>query len=564
MADPLPTGPSESAEALGHRIQQSLQVILDGLDERDTLSGTETENLRRELRMLVQHERLQITTGMIDKAEQVVAYMLRPNIEECMNLWFGKSEQTDQEIWNRFGADVALASRGHYDYWALDEEHPRLLVALVILLDQFPRNMYRDTPQMYARDAHCLALVKSALRVGLGGRLRPIERVFLCLVLTHSEELDNQHLCMTEWDRAMEALAPDDPLNAFHEIFHRHVAVIKRFGRFPHRNKILQRANTVAEEHFLRNDSFRFDLPLKRRADGTFVFAGAVKKRTVKLLDHEYQTLLPDTDEMPHGASEFTYEGPDTGFTKTREQLELQGHVRIGDQAPDFTAETSIGPINFYEFIGNSWCVLFSHPADFTPVCTTEFGATAKLQPEWSARGVKVIGLSVDSAEDHARWIADINETQHTQVEFPIIADKDRRVSMIFGMLDATTFHHGATSLGATMTVRNVFIISPSKRVELILSYPAFIGRNFNEILRVLDALQLSAKYQVATPANWQPGDDTVVLPFISDEEAERMFGDEGGFRKVRSYLRYVRDPSLRSLLVSQPRATPGVRKETD
>jgi thioredoxin-dependent peroxiredoxin len=564
MPNPPCTQPSESAEVLGQRIQQSLQVILAGLDGRDTLSKAELEVLRRELRMLVMLERFQITTGMIDKAEQILAYMLRPNIEECMNLWFGKTEQTDQEIRNRFGVDVALASKGHYDYWALDGEHPRLLVALAILLDQFPRNIYRGTPQMYARDPHCLALVKSGLRVGVGDRLRPIERVFLYLVLTHSEELDDQHLCMAEWDRAMEELAPDDPLKAFHEVFHRHVAVIQRFGRFPHRNKILHRANTEAEERFLANNSFRFDLPLIREASGALVFAGTVKKRIVKLLDHEYQTLLPDTDEVPCGAFEFTYEEPDNAFTKTREQLEMQGFIRIGDHVPDFTAETSMGPINFHEFIGNSWCVLFSHPADFTPVCTTEFGATAKLKPEWGRRGVKVIGLSVDNAADHARWIADINETQQTQVDFPIIADKDRRVSMLFGMLDATTFHHGATSRGATMTVRNVFIISPSKRVELILSYPAFIGRNFSEILRVVDALQLSAKYQVATPVNWQPGDDTVVLPFISDEEAERIFGPEGGFRKVRSYLRYVRDPSLRSLLVSQSHAAAGVREATD
>ncbi len=532
---------------MGHRIQQCLQVILAGLDERDALSGADMEALQRELRMLLQIERIQIATAEIDKAEQVLEYMLRPSIEECLNLWFGKSEQTDQDIWNRFGADVALASRGHYDHWALNVEHPRLLVALVIMLDQFPRNMYRDTPQMYACDARCLALVKRGLRVGVSGRLRPIERVFLCLVLTHSEALDDQHLCMEEWGRAMDDLAPDDPLNAFHEIFHRHVAVIKRFGRFPHRNKILQRANTTAEEDFLGNSSFRFDLPLIRRPDGAFVFAGTVKKRTVKLLDHEYQTLLPDIDEVPHGAFEFKYAGPDDVFTKTQEQLKKQGYIRIGDSVPDFTAETSMGPINFHEFIGDSWCVLFSHPADFTPVCTTEFGATAKLQHEWSKRGTKVIGLSVDSAEDHERWIADINETQHTQVNFPIIADKDRRVSMLFGMLDPTTFRHGS-SLGQTMTVRSVFIISPSKRVELILSYPAYIGRNFNEILRVLDALQLSAKYHVATPANWQPGDDTVVLPFISDEEAERMFADQGGFRKVRSYLRFVRDPSLRIL----------------
>ena len=535
------------AELLGQRIQQSLQVILAGLEGRDSLSGSDLDGLGHELRILLQTDRIQLATAEIDKADRVLQYMVRPNIEECLNLWFGKSEQTDQDILNRFGTDVALASTGQYDHWALNVEHPRLLVALVIMLDQFTRNMYRDTPRMYACDAHCQRLVKRGLRVGVGARLRPIERVFLCLVLTHSEVLDDQLLCMEEWERAMEDLAPDDPLNVFHEVFHRHVAVIQRFGRFPHRNKIQQRVNTSDEEDFLADSSFRFDLPLIRKPDGTFAFAGSVKKRTVKVLDHEYETLLPDLDEVGHKAFEYKYLGPDGVFTKTREQLKKQGYIRIGDSVPDFTAESSMGPINFHEFIGDSWCVFFSHPADFTPVCTTEFGMTAKLQHEWSVRNTKVIGLSVDSADDHERWIADINETQHTQVNFPIIADKDRRVSMLFGMLDPTTFRHG-TGLGETMTVRCVFIISPSKRVELILSYPAFIGRNFNEILRILDALQLSAKYRVATPANWQPGDDTVVLPFISDEEAERMFADQGGFRKVRSYLRFVRDPSLRCL----------------
>ncbi|MCX5513609.1 peroxiredoxin [Kaistia algarum] len=221
--------------------------------------------------------------------------------------------------------------------------------------------------------------------------------------------------------------------------------------------------------------------------------------------------------------------------------------MRIGDSVPDFVADTSLGPIRFHEFIGDSWCILFSHPSDFTPVCTTEFGATARLGDEWRKRSTKVIGLSVDGEEEHERWIADINETQHTTVDFPIIADKDRRVAMLFGMLDATNFRHGA-ALGQTMAVRSVFIISPARRVELMLTYPASVGRSFDEILRVLDALQLSSKYRVATPADWRPGDDTVVLPFISDEEAERMFADQGGFRKVRSYLRYVRDPSLRVL----------------
>ena len=547
MTESVSSPISAPVEVLGRRMQQALEVILAGLDERGALSKEDTDGLRRELRMLLHEERLQIAAAEMDKGEQVVEYMLRPSLEDCLNLWFGKSEQTDQEIWSRFGADVALAARGHYDHWALDVEHPRLLVALVIMLDQFPRNMYRDSMQMYACDAHCRALVKRGLRVGVGARLRPIERVFLCLVLTHSESLDDQYLCMQEWDRTMTELAADDPLNAFHEIFHRHLAVIKRFGRFPHRNKILQRASTMAEETFLGNSSFRFDLPLVKRPDGGYVFAGTVKKRTVKLLDHEYQTLLPDIDELPDQAFELAYAGPDNAFTKSQAQLEQQGFIRIGDTVPDFTVETSVGPINFHEYIGDAWCVLFSHPADFTPVCTTELGATARLHPEWSRRNVKVIGLSVDGAESHARWITDINETQHTEVNFPIIADKDRSVSMLFGMLDPTTFRHGS-DLGQTMTVRSVFIISPAKRVELLMTYPAFIGRNFDEILRVVDALQLSAKYHVATPANWRPGEDTVVLPFISDEDAERTFGAQGGFRKVRSYLRYVRDPSLRCL----------------
>ena len=372
--------------------------------------------------------------------------------------------------------------------------------------------------------------------------------MFLCLALTHSESLDDQQLCMEEWGRAMEDLAPDDPLNVFHEIFHRHVAVIMRFGRFPHRNKVLQRVNTPAEEEFSRTTSSastcrwcasrtaRSPSPARSAADG-----------------ETPRPRVPDAAagrrRGAHGAFEFAYSGPDGVFSRAQQQLKDQGYIRIGDSVPDFTATSSMGTINFHEFIGEGWCVLFSHPADFTPVCTTEFGVTAKLEHEWNKRGVKVIGLSVDGAEDHERWIADINETQNTQVNFPIIADKDRRMAMLFGMLDATNFRHG-NNPGETMAVRNVFIISPLKRVELILSYPAYVGRNFNEILRVLDALQLSAKYRVATPANWQPGEDTVVLPFISDEEAEEMFADQGGVRKVRSYLRFVRDPSLQDLLI--------------
>jgi alkyl hydroperoxide reductase subunit AhpC/uncharacterized protein (DUF924 family)/CRP-like cAMP-binding protein len=530
----------------GHRIQQWLNVILAGIDEQDALSPPEMESLQRELRMLLQIEHFQIAAAEVEKAEEVLAFMLRPTIEECLGLWFGKVEETDREIWRRFGADVALASRGNFDHWALNLEHPRLLVALVIMLDQFRRNMYRETPEMYACDPRCLALVRRGLRVGIGSRLRPIERVFLCLALTHSEALEDQHLCMEEWGRAMDDLAPDDPLNAFHEIFHRHLAVVMRFGRFPHRNAILSRASTPAEADFLGNDAFRFDLPLVRREDGSLAFAGTVRKRTVKLLDHEYETLLPASGEAT-GAFEFKYSGPDAAFTRAQEELRRQGFVRIGDTVPDFTARTSLGPIRFHEFIGDNWCVLFSHPADFTPVCTTELGATARLGEAWERRGVKVIGLSVDGAEEHARWIADIEQTQGVKIDFPIIADKDRRVSMLFGMLDPTHFRHGP-GLGETMAVRSVFVISPGKRVELVLAYPAHVGRSFEEILRVVDALQLSARHPVATPADWRPGEETVVLPFVSDEEAESLFARSGGVRRVRSYLRYVRDPSLRLL----------------
>jgi alkyl hydroperoxide reductase subunit AhpC/uncharacterized protein (DUF924 family) len=529
------------------RIQQCLRVILAGLDEHDALFGADLEVLEHGLRLLLQSDRLQIPDGEIARGEEVLDYMLRPSMEECLTLWFGKSEETDQEIWRRFGADVDLASRGHYDHWAMSLEHPRLLVALVIMLDQFPRNIHRDTEQMYGYDARCLSLVKRGLRTGVVERLRPAERVFLCLALTHSESIDDQHQCMLEWSSVMKELRPDDPLNVFHEIFHRHVAVVQRFGRFPHRNKILKRTTTEAEQEFLQDATFRFDLPLVRGADGRLVFAGAVKRRTVKVLDHEYQTLMPDEHEAPRTPLEFTYAGPDAAFTRTHEQLKKQGYIRIGDIVPDFTAETSKGPLRFYDYVGDSWCVLFSHPADFTPVCTTELVAAARLESEWALRGVKLIGLSVDDEAQHTRWLSDIGDKLDAQVRFPLIADKDRRLSMLFGLLDPTRFGHGA-SLGETMTVGSVFVISPGKRVELIQTYPAHIGRSFEEILRVIDALQVSSKSQVATPADWRPGEDTVVLPFISDEEAEQLFPDRHGVRKVRSHLRFLRDPSLRVL----------------
>jgi alkyl hydroperoxide reductase subunit AhpC/uncharacterized protein (DUF924 family)/CRP-like cAMP-binding protein len=526
---------------MGPLIQQWLKVILAGLDEQESLSASEMEILQRELRILLHVDRLDVASAETEKAEQVLSYMLRPSMEECLALWFGKSEETDREIWERFGTDVGLASRGHYDHWALNVEHPRLLVALVIMLDQFRRNLYRDTPEMYSSDARALALVKRGLRVGVAKDLRPIERVFLCLVLTHSEALEDQHLCMEEWERAMEELAPDDPLNVFHEVFHRHVAVIMRFGRFPHRNTVLGRASTPAEEEFLADNLFRFDLPLVRQPGGALSFVGTT--RTVRLFDHEYQSFLPDAARAANYA--FEYAGPDAVFSRTQAQLKKQGYVRIGDTVPNFTASTSLGPIDFHEFIGAGWCVFFSHPADFTPVCTTELAAAARLHQEWKKRGTKLVALSVDSLEDHARWIEDINETQQVRIGFPIIADTDRHVSMLFGMLDSTTFGHGP-KLGETLTVRSVFIISPSKRVELNLTYPAQVGRNFDEILRALDALQLSAEHKVATPADWRPGQEALALPSLTDDQVERMFAEKGEVRRVKSYLRFVRDPSLR------------------
>lgn len=185
--------------------------------------------------------------------------------------------------------------------------------------------------------------------------------------------------------------------------------------------------------------------------------------------------------------------------------------IRLGDIAPDFEQESSEGRIRFHEWLGNSWGVLFSHPADFTPVCTTELGLTAKLKDEFAARGVKVIALSVDPVDSHLKWIDDINETQHTVVNFPIIADADREVSGLYDLI-----HPNAND---TLTVRSLFIIDPNKKVRLIITYPASTGRNFNEILRVIDSLQLTDSHKVATPANWQDGDDVVIVPSLKDED---------------------------------------------
>lgn len=209
--------------------------------------------------------------------------------------------------------------------------------------------------------------------------------------------------------------------------------------------------------------------------------------------------------------------------------------LRLGDTAPNFTANTSNGTIDFHEFLGDSWGILFSHPADFTPVCTTELGKTAKLADEFLARNTKVLALSVDGVDSHHEWIKDINETQNTQVNFPIIADEDRSISELYDMI-----HPNAS---ATLTVRSLFIIAPDKTIKLMITYPASTGRNFQEILRVLDSLQLTANYSVATPADWKHGEDVVVVPAIKTADIPAKFPK--GFQEVKPYLRLTPQPNI-------------------
>jgi alkyl hydroperoxide reductase subunit AhpC len=217
--------------------------------------------------------------------------------------------------------------------------------------------------------------------------------------------------------------------------------------------------------------------------------------------------------------------------------------LSLGDEAPDFSAETTQGTINFHEWIGDSWAVLFSHPKDFTPVCTTELGYMAKLQPEFDKRGVKVIGLSVDATDKHEKWADDIEETQGARPNYPIIGDADFNVSKLYGMLPASTSGDSEARTPAdNQTVRNVFIIGPDKKVKLTLTYPASTGRNFDEILRVIDSLQLTAKYKVATPANWADGDDVIIGSAVTNEEAEKLFPQ--GWTTVKPYLRTLAQPN--------------------
>ena len=208
--------------------------------------------------------------------------------------------------------------------------------------------------------------------------------------------------------------------------------------------------------------------------------------------------------------------------------------IRLGDTAPDFTAQTTQGEISFHEWLGDSWGVLFSHPKDFTPVCTTELGYVASLKPEFDKRNVKVIGLSVDPVESHVEWEKDIEETQGTAVNFPMIGDPDRTVANLYDMI-----HPNAND---TLTVRSVFVIGADKKVKLTITYPASTGRNFDEILRVIDSLQLTANKKVATPANWQYGDDVIIVPSVSNEDAKELFPD--GWNEIKPYLRVTKQPT--------------------
>jgi alkyl hydroperoxide reductase subunit AhpC len=217
--------------------------------------------------------------------------------------------------------------------------------------------------------------------------------------------------------------------------------------------------------------------------------------------------------------------------------------LQLGDTAPDFEAETTEGPISFHDWIGDSWAVLFSHPKDFTPVCTTELGYMAKIQPDFESRNVKIIGLSVDPTDKHADWARDIEETQGAAPNYPIIADSDFNVSKLYGMLPAETSGDPAQRTPAdNQTVRNVFVIGPDKKVKLILVYPMTTGRNFDEVLRVIDSLQLTAKHKVATPVNWQPGDDVIIAGSVSDDEAREKYPD--GWSSPKPYIRIVPQPS--------------------
>jgi len=212
--------------------------------------------------------------------------------------------------------------------------------------------------------------------------------------------------------------------------------------------------------------------------------------------------------------------------------------LRINDIAPNFDAKTTIGEISFHEYLGESWGILFSHPKDFTPVCTTELGYMAKIENEFQTRNCKLIGLSVDSVNDHLEWKKDIEETQNASVNYPLIADEDLNIAKLYNMLPAQDINTGDRTAMTNATVRSIFLIDPDKKIKMMLTYPMTTGRNFDEILRVLDSIQLTSKKKVATPANWKKNEDVIIVPSVSDDEAKELFGD---FKKIKPYLRYTK-----------------------
>jgi len=216
--------------------------------------------------------------------------------------------------------------------------------------------------------------------------------------------------------------------------------------------------------------------------------------------------------------------------------------LRLNDTAPDFSAQTTTGPIRFHEWMGNGWAILFSHPKDFTPVCTTELGYMAKIEPEFRKRNAKLIGLSVDPVDSHADWLGDIEETQGVKVSYPIIGDREMAVSKLYGMLPADETTVDGRTAATNQTVRSVFVIGPDKKVKLMITYPMTTGRNFDEILRVLDSMQMTAKHKVATPVNWKPGEDVIIAASVSDDDAKKLFPQ--GWKAPRPYLRIVKLPA--------------------
>jgi len=215
--------------------------------------------------------------------------------------------------------------------------------------------------------------------------------------------------------------------------------------------------------------------------------------------------------------------------------------LRINDTAPNFKANTTKGPIDFHEWIGDQWAILFSHPKDFTPVCTTELGYMARIEPEFTRRNAKLIGLSVDPVDSHSRWLGDIEETQGAKVNYPIIADNDLNVAKLYNMLPAEETASDGRTAATNQTVRSVFIVGPDKKIKLMLTYPMTTGRNFDEILRVIDSMQMTAKFKVATPANWKPGDDVIIAGSVSDDDAKKLFPQ--GWKSPKPYLRITKSP---------------------